>query len=366
MSVKKRPDGVYRARVRGDDGRERSRHFAKRADAVRWSTEQQAAKQRGVWVDPNDKTLVADYARQWAAARPHRPSTARNVASLIEHHIAATPLGSRRLASVRPSEVQAWATGRAQVMSPLRVRNLVSMLRGMYRDAVLDRLVGVSPVVRIALPSHDKGRVVPLTVEQVKKLAEAMPERNRAMITLQATTGVRIGELLALRVEDIDFLHRTVRVEFQFAPGEYHKRVEPKTPRSKRTIPLPAIGADAVAAHLARFGHGEDGTLFVTRLGTPYRHDYFGSILFQRGVKAAELPTGTTPHALRHAYASHLLAAGESVVTVADRLGHNNAVTVLTVYGHLLTNSEDKTRRAIDAAWAENADSARTEGAERR
>ena len=350
MGIAKRPDGKYRARIIGDDGRERSKHFERRSDAVRWENEQKIAKQRGQWIDPSDKTTVAQYARTWAAARPHRPTTARNVKGLIENHIAGTPIGARKLSSVRPSEVQAWATGRSQVMSPLRLRNTVSMLRAIFADAVLDRLVGTNPVVRIQLPRYEKERVVPLTVDQVRALAAAMPARNYAMVVVQATCGLRIGELLALRVEDIDFLRRTLRVEFQFAP-QSKVRTDPKTPRSKRTIPLPQITVEALAAHLAQFPAGQDGTLFITRQETPYRHDYYGSVLFQRARAKARLPEGTTPHALRHHYASELIGAGESVVTVADRLGHTNASTVIQVYAHLLQGSEDNTRRAIDNAW---------------
>lgn len=69
-------------------------------------------------------------------------------------------------------------------------------------------------------------------------------------------------------------------------------------------------------------------------------------------VKAAGLPAGTTNHALRHHYASVLLAARESVVAVAERLGHENATLVLTTYGHLMPDNEDRTRRAVDLAWS--------------
>jgi integrase len=68
-------------------------------------------------------------------------------------------------------------------------------------------------------------------------------------------------------------------------------------------------------------------------------------------VKKAELPAGTTSHALRHRYASVLLAAGEFVVAVAERSGHENATLVLNTYGRLMPDSEDRTRRAIDDAW---------------
>lgn len=94
-------------------------------------------------------------------------------------------------------------------------------------------------------------------------LAEEVPPRCRAMVVAQADLGLRVGELLGLTVDDVDFLRRD----------------------------------------------------------------------------------------LRHHYASVLLAAGESVVAVAERLGHENATLVLTTYGHLLPDSEERTRRAVDVAW---------------
>lgn len=350
MGVTKRPNGTWLARYLLPGRREVSKTFRTRKEALAWQRDELTKRDRGQWVEPNQRITVGEYAIQWASIRPHRPSTAKNYASLIKHHIAATPLGKRRLADVRPSEVQAWATGRSKVMSPLRVRNLVSMLRAIYADAVLDRLVSSSPVVRVKLPSHDKPRIIPLTVEQVEALANAMPPRNRAMVIVQATTGSRIGELLALRVSDVDFFRRTVRVEYQFAPGS-KIRTDTKTPRSRRTIPVPQLTIDTIAAHMAEFPPGEDGTLFVTRLGTAYRHDYYGSILFQQAVKAAGITARTTPHTLRHSYASWLLSEGESVVTVADRLGHNNAQTVLSVYAHIIVGAEDRTREAIARVW---------------
>ncbi len=342
---------VYDCRFRDPDGRQRKKTFTKKGDADRFAATVEADKIRGQYVDHSDRTTVGEYARAWAGARPHRPTTARRVSSMIETHLAGTRLGDRRLAAVRPSEVQAWATDRAQVLAPATVRSLVSLLRSIYASAVLDRLVASSPVVRVTLPRHDRARVIPLTVEQVQVLAASMPLRNQAMVVTQAGLGLRIGELLALRLEDVDFLRRTARVEWQIVP-KAKIRSEPKTPRSRRTIPLPQVVADALAQHIAQFPPGAEGTLFTTRTGTPVTHDYYGSELFPAAVRRASLPAGTTSHDLRHHYASVLLAAGESVIAVAERLGHENASLVLSTYGHLMPDSEDRTRRAVDEAWS--------------
>jgi integrase len=119
---------------------------------------------------------------------------------------------------------------------------------------------------------------------------------------------------------------------------------------------MPTIWTEALAAHVAEFSTGDDDSLFVTRLGSPYRTDYYGAQIFKKAVTKAKLPATTTPHDLRHHYASELLQAGESVVVVADRLGHSNATTVLKTYGHLVAGQvagqEDRTRLAIDRLWA--------------
>ncbi|MGC5030163.1 tyrosine-type recombinase/integrase [Micromonospora sp. DT229] len=341
---------TYLARWRDDARRQRKRSFTRKVDADRFLAQVEADILRGQYVDPSDKTTVVEYARRWAAGRAHRPTTARRVASLIETHLAATPLGSRRLAAVVPSEVQAWAADRAKVLAPSTLRNLVGLLRSIYAAAVLDRLVGRSPVVRVSLPSAHRKRIVPLTVDQVRALADAMPARNRAMVITQAGLGLRLGELLALRVEDIDFTARLVRIEWQFAP-QSKVRTEPKTPRSRRTVPLPQVVADALRTHCADYPPADDGTVFTTRFAGPYRHDYYGSLIFGAAVRKAGLPESTTSHDLRHHYASVLLMQGESVIVVAERLGHENAALVLSTYGHLMPDSEERTRRAVDDAW---------------
>lgn len=347
--VEKRGQGKYRARWY-EGARERNKTFARKVDAERFLATVRADQLRGTYVDPHDRTTVEEYAWRWASGRVHRPTSARRTASLIRTHIEGTTLGHRRLAAVLPSDVQAWASDRSKILAPSTLRLVVGTLKSIYGAAVRDRLVPSTPVVGLTLPPDDHDRVVPLTVFQVRELALAIPERNRAMVITQAGLGLRIGELLALRVEDIDFLARTARVQWQIAPGERTRSV-PKTPRSRRTIPLPAVVANALAAHIQRFPAAPDGTLFTTRFDLPYRHDYYGSHIFKKAIVTASLPVDTTTHALRHHYASVLLAAGESVVVVADRLGHENATLVLKTYGHLMPDTEDKTRKAVDSAW---------------
>ncbi len=146
-----------------------------KADTDALKTKIESEQLSGQYIDRSDRSTVAEYARKWAASRPHGPRTARRVDSLIRTHIEGTPLGRRPLREVRPSEAQAWATGRSMVLAPLSLRTLVSLLRSVYAAAVADRLVASSPFARLALPSARRVRLVPLTVDQVKILADAVP-----------------------------------------------------------------------------------------------------------------------------------------------------------------------------------------------
>jgi integrase len=359
-NIKKRPDGKWRARYRDEAGKEHAKHFARKKDGERWLDEQTAAQVTGQWVDPTDKTTVVEYARIWAASRPHKPRTAKRIESLIKNHIEGTSLGARQLKSVLPSQAQAWVTDRSAHLAPSTLASVVSLVRSIYKAAIFDKLAFASPFAQVKLPTTEGERLVPLTVEQVRKLAFAMPDRNIAMVITQAGLGLRVGELLALRVQDVDFLRREVRIEWQI-PSNETEREEPKTPLSKRTGPLPTFVAEALAAHIREFPPLADGTLFHSAEHKRTYSQKHYSRIFKPAVEAAGLPEGTTSHDLRHHYASVLLAAGESVVAVAERLGHKNANLVITTYGHLMPDSEERTRKALDESWSA-ADQMRTAG----
>lgn len=362
-TVKRSPNGKkWRARWYDPEGNERAKDFDLKRDATNHANDMEASKARGQYIDPHDKTTVIEYARLWAASRPHNRRTARKMASTLKNHIEGTPLGARRLAAVLPSEAQGWATGRSKVLAPKTLRVLVDTVSSIFRAAVRDRKIPVNPFLGLSLPEAHQERIVPLSVDQVRTLAEAMPDYCRAMVIVQAGLGLRVGELLALRKEDVNFLRRSVRIETQIPPNE-REREDPKTPLSKRTLPLPQFAADALAAHIAEFPPLDDGSLFYNSLKRLWTTSHY-TRLFRTVATAADMPPGTTSHDLRHHYASVLLYAGESVIAVAERLGHKNANLVLKTYGHLMPDSEERTRSALDSAWRV-ADQMRTSGSSR-
>ncbi|WP_030437375.1 tyrosine-type recombinase/integrase [Actinoplanes subtropicus] len=361
-TVKRSPNGKkWRVRWYDPDGNERAKDFDRSRDAKNYGADMEASKAKGRYVDLSSKTTVAEYARQWAEMRPHKESTAKRVESTIRNHVEGTRFGSMRLVSVRHSHAQAWATGRAAVLAPSTLRVVVYTVSAIFKAAIADQQhPGLSPFLNVALPEQPQARLVPLSVAQVRALADAVPDRCRAMVITQAGLGLRLGELLALTREDVDFLRRRANVQWQFRPGS-RKRVRPKTKLSERPIPLPGFVADALALHMKEYPPLRDGSVFHNSRGGVWTHAAYGTKVLGDAVERAGLPEGTTSHDLRHHFASVLLAAGESVVAVAEWLGHANADLVVRVYGHLMPDSDQRMRQRMDAAWAD-ADQVRTAG----
>lgn len=350
-SVERWKGNRWRARYRTPDGASRSQVFQRKVDAERFLTSVEHRKLTGEYVDPGaGRITLRDYAEQWRSSQvQHRPNTAALVEGHLRVHVYPT-LGDRPIGSLRPSEVQAWVKDRADLLAPSTVALIYSYLRSIMRAAVDDRVVTRDPCVRIKLPKVEHKRVVPLEVEQVDAIRAALPARYRALVTLASGTGLRQGECFGLTVDRVDFLRRTVLVDRQLiiAPGQSWRLAPPKTAASVRTIPLPQVVADALAAHLAAFPAGEDGLIFTNEAGGPIRRSAFGGV-WRPAVARAGLVVGTRFHDLRHFYASLLIRYGESVKVVQERLGHASATETLDTYSHLWPDSEDRTRAAIDS-----------------
>jgi integrase len=124
-----------------------------------------------------------------------------------------------------------------------------------------------------------------------------------------------------------------------------------KTESSYRTVPLPAVVVDALAAHLAQFPAMPDGFVFTNDRGEPIRRTRFSDV-WRPARSAAGLPTDRTFHDLRHFYASLLIRKGCSVKVVQNRLGHASAAETLDTYSHLWPDDEDRTRAAVDDVLA--------------
>lgn len=375
-SIQKRRSGKWRARFTPPGGREVARHFPRKVDAQRWIDEQTAASVTGQYVSPAaGRVTFREFAEAWRMSQIHRPSTMARTETNLRRHVYPF-FGHREIASILPSEIQTWVkrlstesrTRKGTPLAPSTIVNIHGQVSGIFKAALRDRRRVDNPCETIRFPRIRKDEIIPLETWEIHALEDSADPRWRASVTLGAGTGMRNGEILGLTVDRIDFLRRTVRIDRQLVEiaGSGPEFGPPKTPASERTIPLPRVVVEALAAHLAEFPPGEHGLVFPDKDGSPMRRTAFSRDVWVPMRTAAGLPDRVTSHDLRHYYASLLIRHGESVKTVQKRLGHASAAETLDTYSHLWPDSDDRTRDAVDGVLGAPADSPRTaEGGDR-
>ena len=321
----------------------------------------------GRYADPRSgRVPLIDFAERWLTSQTFDAATREAMESRIRTHISPT-IGRVELRNLRPSTVQAWVRDRQTVAAPSYVRLLLTNLSTILAAAVEDGLIAQNPCQSPAVkpPRVDRGRVVPWTVETVEKVIDGHPEQFRAMPILGAGCGLRQGEIFGLTIGNIDFLRRVVHVRHQLRRVGKLTVVAPPKGGREREVPLPDVVSVAVAEHVRRFGTievplpwrepgGETRNvelLFTNRDHGPLTRAYFAHNGWLPALKAAgvERSRENGMHALRHHYASVLLDNGVSIRAVSEYLGHHDPGFTLRTYAHLMPESEDRARAAIDA-----------------
>jgi len=352
-SVKRRPDGKWRARYRDASGKEFAKHFPRRVDGQRWLDEQTSALVTGMHVDPKTaRSTVEEWCDTWLDGYgTRRASSVRQARTHIAHIVA--EFGPRPIGTVRPSDVKAWTAKLYEKgLDDSYVYAIYRRLSQIMSDAVLDGVIPRNPCSRRTSPPQGKQRPYVATTKQVWELHDAMPAHLRPAVLLGAFTGLRTAETCGLRVADVDFM-RDPKVN----PAVQYPAEPLKTEMSRTPIPIPRDLANTLSAHVAahRAEHlvsGEDG-------------EQLGPWVLQRAVAAARgtvdgLPEGFRYHDLRHYYASLLIASGANVKVVQSRLRHASAKTTLDTYGHLWPDQDEATRTAVETVLVARADYLRT------
>jgi integrase len=348
----------WRATYVDDQSREHSKSFGRKIDAQSWLNEVTAAVVTGQYVDPKaGQVTFRDYAERWRKMQVQRPSSRAHIETMLRLHAYPT-LGDRQLTSILPSDIQAWVKG--LTLAPATVGVVHGIASTIFKSAIRDRRLAANPCEGTKLPKVQRPQIVPLTTQQVEAVRAELPVELQALVTRAAGTGMRQGECFGLTVDRVRFLERAITVDRQLVTVAGHAPTlgPPKTRAGHRTIPLPQVVADALAAHLAAFPAEPDALVF-TQSGKPITRSTFG-YRWRAAVAEAKLPHGTGFHALRHYYASLLIRHGESVKTVQARLGHASAVETLDTYSHLWPDSDDRTRDAIDSVLGSTAYRLRT------
>ncbi len=210
------------------------------------------------------------------------------------------------------------------------VKHLRTALGTIMGAAEMAELIPTNPVRKTRFPRRGpvKERAV-IAPEKIRELLEALPEPSRSLAWLLVLTGLRIGELLALRWRNVDLEGGVLRVTESVYDGHFD---EPKSPRSRRSVPLGAKSIEILSARKAA-GVDPDALVFATRTGSAFeRHNLVNKQLKPTCKKLGLV--GVSWHWLRHANATLLDAVGTPLGTVQALLGHSSAEITREVYLH--------------------------------
>lgn len=359
-TVRKLPSGRWQARHPDSLGRHvpAPDTFTTKGDAHRFLAAVEADQDRGTWIDPRSGRLTLS---AWAAEWLDRPGKRRNSVARDRQGLAKylPALGSRPLSSLNPGIVRAAVHDAAATVGAATAARDFAALRAVLNAAVEADLIARSPVRGIKLAPVAPPDRPTLTPEQLGALAEAINPRFRALVLLAGWMGLRWSEAIALRVEDIDFLRRTLTVSHTISEvGGRLEDDDTKSRASRRTLALPRFLVDELARHLAEYRPGsEPGDLvFVGRNGAPLRRS-FAARHFSPAVERAGLDPTLTFHGLRHVATSFMVDSGEHPRVMQSRLGHATSKLTMELYAHVSDGTDRAAADRLDAMQSGRSDS---------
>jgi integrase len=327
-------------------------------DSVRQQLDALRAKSGTGSAAPSEQALLT-YARWWL--ENHHASSALNTRhsyrKMIEQHIAR--IGHIPLAKLTPFQILDWRKDMERAGVGARSRQLASVvLHSMLVHAVgVYRLIPTNPAAGLPGVKVKKKERKPWSVEQAERfLAYTADHRLSGAWALLVYTGMREGEVLGLQVTSVDFAGAQLEVRHNLVEieGKIEGLFEPKSRRSKRTIPLIPEVVSALRTHRARMleeGHAGNAYMFPSEAGTPIlKSNLFRA--FQNLAEAAGLPR-ITIHDLRHTAGSLLLKAGVSPKVIQEILGHEDIKLTLDTYVHVDQEQKAEALGKLGASLAE-------------
>ncbi len=323
---------------------------------------------QGVFIEPSKITLE-DYLKRWLqdyALTNCAPRTYEGYESIIRNHLIPS-LGKITLDRLKPMHIQKYYSdkldhGRSDKKGGLSARTVHHHHRLLHKaleQAVKWQVITVNPVRAVSPPKPKRKQIQVLTRDEVLLLLKAA-ENSKLYepIFFAVNTGMRRGEIFALRWSDVDFenqlisirrtLHRTKDSGFVF-------RDSAKTDGSRRSIAV----SDSVVKMLKKIkrkqleqkmalgpAYQDHDLIFCRPDGTPFDLDYL-SKAFGQFIRKANLPP-IRFHDLRHTHATLLLQQGEHPKVVSERLGHSTITITMDLYSHVMPNMQKEAAQKLD------------------
>jgi len=274
---------------------------------------------------------------------PYKPSSIRSYEAALRDHVVPR-IGRTRLGDVQHRDVQLIADDLlADGRDPSTIRNALMPLRVIFRRAVEDGEVAVNPCTHLRLPAVRGRRERIASPREAEQLLAALPARDRPVWATALYAGLRRGELMALRWDEVDLAKGVIRVERAY-DEKARVEVEPKSRAGRRTIPIVGALRDVLVEHKANQPRS-DGLVFGGN--APFQPSNLWRRAQRAWMRNSLEPIGL--HEARHTFASILIAAGVNAKAITTFMGHASIQTTYDLYGKLMPGSEAEAAALVDA-----------------
>ena len=335
--------------------------FATETEAKAWRAEATTAVGQGRMRAPTKVTL-REAANEWlAGARSgairnrsgdrYKPSAVRGYSAALRDRIL-PDLGALRLSEVRRPHVQDLADRLlAEGLNPSTIRNALMPLRAIYRRAVARGEVAVNPTTRLELPAVRGRRDRIASPGEAARLITAVPGGDRAIWATAFYAGLRRGELMALRWEDVDLANGIIRVQRGWDMRE--GVIDTKSRAGRRRMPVVGVLRDHLLDHKLRTNR-ESGLVFGRSETVPFEawsvrdraNKAWAAWRDEHGSEARLTPISL--HEARHTAASVFIAAGVNAKALTTYMGHGSIAITFDRYGHLMPGNEAEAAALVD------------------
>ena len=327
--------------------------FPTRSAAKRWREDAIALVRKGKLPEAQPKTTVHEKSEAWLVdaragiirtrrGEPLKPATLRAYEQVLRLRVNPT-LGTAQFFQVRRVHLQDLVKRLiAADVAPATIRLTIAALGAVFAEAVHREELASNPAHGVRLPAVDNGRMRFATPTEAVALLAAVPERDHPVWTVAMYAGLRRGELMALRWEDVDFASKVIHVRRGW---DDHGPTTTKNGKERR-VPMTGQVRECLVAHRLRQPPGVDLVLGLGE-GRPFRADRL-----QQRADAAWKDAGLQRPTLkdcRHTFGSFSIAAGPNAKALCSAMGHSSVAITFDRYGHLMPGSEAEAAGLLDA-----------------
>ncbi|MDA1061657.1 MAG: site-specific integrase [Chloroflexi bacterium] len=367
-SIFKRKDGRWVAQLTYTEGGQRRRRAFYASTQAEARQKLSAARRQlddGAPLPP-ERGTVGEYLTTWLGKKEPslRPESFRRYREACYLHLIPI-LGNRPLAKLTPIDVEnAYAKLRIKELSGTTIALVHGVLHKALKDAARAQLVIRNVADLVDAPRRSTPTMATLTPEQAQALLlAARDDLHEAFYVVALTSGMRLGELQALKWGAVDLERRRLHVVATYQGTQDGEPVfaEPKTEKSRRSVHLSEMAVGALQRNRARQaetrlragGAWQDYDLvFATALGRPLDGNNLRTRSFARLLDRAGLPPMRF-HTLRHAAATLLMSEGVPVKAISEMLGHSDISTTLRIYAHVLPTAHEQAASAMDRLFSD-------------